>query len=408
MDDARSTPLTPQTRKPPMSLRQQPRAVSVRAPKPRPMSGKLQINVQEQEQQEEETTPVAAPRRRERSGSMKSRPRPFGGKLKIDVNAAEMAAPPIIGSTLGYFPSKKLPSITHEDHPVSMLAAAENHAGTGLLSTASPFLEYGMVVSLVCDDRAGLVAAEGFASRDVRLEKLSYGTEAPMARLGLGGMEERRLFAEGGFRLLSCPFRDCLFEVVPKMTYDATIALRSLVDDAGQSPRRPSNQHTLDNLRFKSEAETRLNAMMYKKLKGTQVIYGQTIQLRHTKSGKYVSLDPSPISFRGSEYAPVFLDSGGPSSHFSVLPRFKLRSKGAPVQLTDQMILTGGTEAQPFNLFVSNRNATDAASTGVVQPRGYHLTYALKPWPNNSPKYFDSFLLLLQTKIPKLKTEMSC
>lgn len=30
------------------------------------------------------------------------------------------------------------------------------------------------------------------------------------------------------------------------------------------------------------------------------------------------------------------------------------------------MILTGGTEAQPFNLFVSNRNATDAASTGVV------------------------------------------
>lgn len=119
------------------------------------------------------------------------------------------------------------------------------------------------------------MAAEGFASRDVRLEKLSYGAEAPVARLGLGGMEERRLFADGGFRLLSCPFRDCLFEVVPKMTYDATIALRSLVGEAGHSPRRPSNQHTLDNLRFKSEAETRLNAMMYKKLKGTQVIYGQ-------------------------------------------------------------------------------------------------------------------------------------
>ncbi|ETM50437.1 hypothetical protein L914_05509 [Phytophthora nicotianae] len=371
------------TKRPP-TLRQQPRAVSVRAPKSRPMSGTLQIRVEEQEQEqvqsqrnghiqeqkEEEVAPASPPavpttlRQKDRSGSINSaRPRPFGGKLRIDVDAAEMVAPPIIGSPLSYYTSKKLPSNTHEDHPVSMFTGAESNTGSGLLSTASPFLEYGMIVSLVCDDRGGLVAAEGFASRDVRLERLNYGVGGPVARLGLGGKEERRLFAEGGFRLLSCPFRDCLFEVVPKMTYDATIALRSLLDD---TTRQPNNQHTVDNLRFKSEAETRLNAMMYKKLKGTQVIYGQTIQLRHTKSGKYVSLDPSPIPFRGSEYAPVFLDAGGPSSHFNVLPRFKLRSKGAPVQLTDQMILTGGTESQPYNLFVSNRKTTDGVSTAVV------------------------------------------
>ncbi|KAG7386160.1 hypothetical protein PHYPSEUDO_000592 [Phytophthora pseudosyringae] len=383
----RTPPPAAAKKRPPVSLRQQPRAVSERAPRPRPMSGRLQIRVEGQEQEQEQAQsqktleqeqkekdaglssppPGAGQSQKGRSGSLKStRSRPFGGKLRIDIDAAEMAAPPIIGSPLGYYASKKLPSNTHEDHPVSMFTAAESHAGSGLLSVASPFLEYGMIVSLVCDDRGGLVTAEGFASRDVRLEKLNYGVEGPVTRLGLGGMEERRLFAQGGFRLLSCPFRDCLFEVVPKMTYDATIALRSLVDDTGQPSRQPSNQHTLDNLRFKSEAETRLNAMMYKKLKGTQVIYGQTIQLRHMKSGKYVSLDHSPIPFRGSEYSPVFLDAGGPSSHFNVLPRFKLRSKGAPVQLTDQMILTGGTESQPFNLFVSNRNTTDGVSTGVV------------------------------------------
>ncbi|KAG3254585.1 hypothetical protein PI124_g849 [Phytophthora idaei] len=379
------TPPPVATKRSPVSLRQQPRAVSVRTPKSRPMGGTLHIRVEEQEQvqsqmsgqaqeqKEEEIAPISPPagpttlRQKERSGSMKSaRPRPFGGKLRIDVDAAELAAPPIIGSPLSYYSSKKLPSNTHEDHPVSMFTTAESNTGSGLLSTASPFLEYGMIVSLVCDDRGGLVAAEGFASRDVKLEKLNYGVGGPVARLGLGGKEERRLFADGGFRLLSCPFRDCLFEIVPKMTYDATIALRSLVDDTGQPTRQPGNQHTLDNLRFKSEAETRLNAMMYKKLKGTQVIYGQTIQLRHMKTGNYVSLDPSPIPFRGSEYAPVFLDAGGPSSHFNVLPRFKLRSKGAPVQLTDQMIVTGGTESQPFNLFVSNRNTTDGVSTAVV------------------------------------------
>ncbi|KAI9996189.1 hypothetical protein PInf_013572 [Phytophthora infestans] len=306
-----STPPPVATKRPPVSLRQQPRAVSARAPKSRPLGGILQIRAEEpeleqdqvqsqmngqaQEEKEKEVAPISSPagpatllRQKDRSESIKAaRPRPFGGKLKIDVDAAEMAAPPIIGSPLSYYSSKRLPSNTHEDHPVSMFTAAESSTGSGMLSTTSPFLEYGMIVSLVCDDRGGFVAAEGFASRDVRLEKLNYGVGGPVARLGLGGKEERRLFAEGGFRLLSCPFRDCLFE---------------------------------------------------------------TIQLRHMKTGKYVSLDPSPIPFRGSEYAPVFLDAGGPSSHFNVLPRFKLRSKGAPVQLTDQMILTGGTESQPFNL----------------------------------------------------------
>lgn len=286
-------PLAAAAKRLPASLRQQPRAVSVRAPKSRPMSGNLQINVeeqeqvpslkssrtQEQEQKQEGDAGLTMLRQKGRSGSAKAaRPRPFGGKLRIDVDAAEMVAPPVIGSPLGYYPSKKLPSYALEDHSVSMFTAAESHAGSGLLSTASPFLEYGMIVSLVCDDRGGLVAAEGFASRDVRLEKLNYGAGVPMGRLGLGGMDERRLFAEGGFKLLLCPFRDCLFEVVPKMTYDATIAFRSLVGGAGQSPQRRSNQHTLDNLRFKSEAESRLNAMMYKKLKGTQVIYGQVRQ----------------------------------------------------------------------------------------------------------------------------------
>ncbi|RLN14585.1 hypothetical protein BBJ28_00025336 [Nothophytophthora sp. Chile5] len=207
-----------------------------------------------------------------------ARPRPFGGKLRIDVTAAEkeaeLASPLVVGSPLGYYATKKLPSNAHEAHPVSMFGPTESHTVGGPLPNASPFLEYGMLVSLVCDDRNGVIAAEGFASRDMRLERLNYGMEVPLSRLGLGGHEERKLFAEGGFRLLSCPFRDCLFEIVPKMTYDATITLKSLAEDDGRTPRRSSNQHTLANLKFKSDAEIRLNAMMYKKLKGTQVIYG--------------------------------------------------------------------------------------------------------------------------------------
>ncbi|KAG7400695.1 hypothetical protein PHYBOEH_004742 [Phytophthora boehmeriae] len=332
------------------SSEQSGRPVLTRTPKPRPFGGKLRIEIenrsvepkkelaeeqkQEQNHKEKELSQdglrleleekksessmrleISSPRSGEKpptglrlkeqtaAASGTSKPRPFGGKLKIDVEAAELVAPPVIVSPLGYYPSKRLPSNTREDHPASMFSGAESFAGSSFLSRAPPFLEYGMIVSLVCDDRGGLVAAEGFASRDVRLERLNYGVGVSMPnRLGLGGLEERDFFAEGGFRLLTCPFHDCLFEIVPKMTYDATIALKLLV---GQSPRLSKKQHTIDNLRFKSEAEGRLNAMMYKKLKGRQVIYGQTIQLRHKKSGKYLSLDSSPMSFRGSEYAPV-------------------------------------------------------------------------------------------------------
>lgn len=153
----------------------------------------------------------------------------------------------------------------------------------------SPFLEYGMIVSLSCDERNGLVAAEGFSSRDVRLEKLNHNVDfsGATSKLGLGGLEERRMFAEGGFRFLDCPFRDCLFEVMPKMTYDATIALETMLRDGQEqqnstvpalNPQRANpkqdKQSKLVDLKFKSESERRLNATMYKKLHGTQVIYG--------------------------------------------------------------------------------------------------------------------------------------
>ncbi|KAF1329854.1 Ryanodine-inositol 1,4,5-triphosphate receptor ca2 channel, partial [Globisporangium splendens] len=172
-----------------------------------------------------------------------------------------------------------------------MFSSGENRSSPQLYGT--PFLEYGMVIALSCDDRNGIVAAEGYASRDVRLEKLNYnvGSNVSPPKLGLGGQQERKMFENGGFRLLSCPYRDCLFEVVPKMTYDATIALEMLGAEineqcnAGETDGmireqhniQPRNQRAVADLKFKSEAELRLNATMYKKLKGTQVIYGQLV-----------------------------------------------------------------------------------------------------------------------------------
>lgn len=201
----------------------------------------------------------------------------FKGALRIDVSVpdAQSAPSPVAAmvSPLGHYATRKLPANTHRTHPVSLFAPDGDHRNADAHSL--PFLEYGMVVSIVCDDRGGVVASEGFASKTVRLEKLNFGDMAGSSmKLGLGGREERKLFASGCFRLLSCPFRDCLFEVVPKMAYEATMAL-----NATHAEGEPSPKHVAADLRFKSAAELRLNAMMYKKLSGSHVNYGHVSEL---------------------------------------------------------------------------------------------------------------------------------
>ncbi|TMW60298.1 hypothetical protein Poli38472_000340 [Pythium oligandrum] len=301
----------------------------------------------------------AASRRRDEAmaGRMPSPSGPRTNGLYIDVNApAQPVSPVALASPLAIFSTKKLPANAYRSHPVAELAS-DRRLLTKL--NGSPFLEYGMVVSIVCDDRDGILSAEGFASREARLEMINYEVSTLGAKLGLGGREERNMFEERGVRLIDGSFRDCLFEVVPRMTYDATIALNEVLSDNASGKQTPSHSgiavSSVADLKFKSDAEMRLNAMTYRKLKGTQVMYGHTIQLRHVKSRQFLSLDTMPLSFRGAEYAKVSLDTDSPRCNFVILPRFKLRAMGAPVQLTDQVILTGGDDLQPFNLYDGRR-----------------------------------------------------
>jgi hypothetical protein len=200
-------------------------------------------------------------------------------------------SPQSVGSPLGIFSTRRFPTKNYHPVPPSVYS---DQAFSNSFVHSTPFLEYGMIVSLTCDDRNGVVCAEGFASRDVRLEKFEPDpiTGDSRSKLGLGSKEQK---LSNCSRVLSYPFRDCLFEIVPKMTYDATIALEELQLETSweKSTFNPStstgintsvantmmlsekmNRYSISDLKFKSDAEIRLNAMMYKKLRGTQVKYG--------------------------------------------------------------------------------------------------------------------------------------
>ena len=74
-------------------------------------------------------------------------------------------------------------------------------------------------------------------------------------------------------------------------------------------------------LRRVKENETKLNAVLMKQKSGETLRFGDTIQLLHVCSGKFLSVDPSNIAETERENLRCYLDKDGtPYSCFTVLP----------------------------------------------------------------------------------------
>ena len=66
------------------------------------------------------------------------------------------------------------------------------------------------------------------------------------------------------------------------------------------------------------------------KLTGTQVLYGQSIQLQHVKSGRFLTARPSQLAATEKDCTLLELDDRGDAySRFTIMPRFKHRRYGS-------------------------------------------------------------------------------
>ncbi|OQS01713.1 ryanodine-inositol 1,4,5-triphosphate receptor Ca2 channel (RIR-CaC) family protein [Achlya hypogyna] len=236
---------------------------------------------------------------------------------------------------------------------------------TDLRDGGNEYLEYGMIVALMSTDRNGVLASEGFTTFDVRLEHL-----VPDAK--------DNIKARSG-QLVACHYKDCLFEIVPKMSYEATACF----DQAKATTKASSEGFStaFSELKFKSESEQRLNANSYTKLLGKRVTYGQTIQLRHVKSAKFMcgreGVTPS------IDAAEIHLGHGSSDAHFALFPRYKLRKFGEPVHRLDQFFLT--TEAKQLHVHASSRLASDGVSALVVGSKSHSSSWRVVPFERQAP-----------------------
>ena len=91
-----------------------------------------------------------------------------------------------------------------------------------------------------------------------------------------------------------------------------------------------------ENLRKSMErgklSERELNTNTMKRETGNPVKFGDNYQLRHVKSGRYLTMSPKEIAKLEKQNMKIYLDEEGNSnSHFTINPKHKIDKSGDPV-----------------------------------------------------------------------------
>lgn len=83
----------------------------------------------------------------------------------------------------------------------------------------------------------------------------------------------------------------------------------------------------------------RNNTAVRNRLAGSRVHYGDEVQLRHVHSGKFLCLTANASSTLDKGHHPALLQEGSEAAHLCLLPRYRLRRLGEPIQTVDQLLL---------------------------------------------------------------------
>ena len=150
-------------------------------------------------------------------------------------------------------------------------------------------------------------------------------------------------------------FDDCLFQVVPFLSYDSKAASSKL----SRSKSFSVDERALIEMRMAVERTKNEKQIAEMSTLRGSCIYGQILQLKHCKSGMYLSTSPFTAEIQ-KDCLELALSQGSISCHFKCLPRYKVRNEGSEILYDDQVQFFSVTE-RGYGIHVSKGLPYDSA-----------------------------------------------
>ncbi|CAK4925818.1 unnamed protein product [Aphanomyces euteiches] len=143
----------------------------------------------------------------------------------------------------------------------------------------------------------------------------------------------------------SAQLEQCLFKVLPKLSYEAHKALERVKQQLSEA----SDKYMLMAQQAKIERD--LNDAISRRIDedGQVVQYGQTIQLQHVRSGKFVASRIKTLADVDKTCMKLSLqEEGSTKCWFTFLPRYKTRSLGSSVMFNDAVCISRAKYTRHF------------------------------------------------------------
>ena len=143
-------------------------------------------------------------------------------------------------------------------------------------------------------------------------------------------------------------FDDCVFQVCLRNRLSASMQWQAFMQKRRQQEsdgvelseeeeeQAGAFQQTLERVKAN---EQKLNTSLFEQKCGEQIHFGDVIQLRHRKSGKWLTVSPDEVAATERENLRVHLHADGTTcSWFTVLPSVTVDEEGMPVENASRVI----------------------------------------------------------------------